>query len=240
MQYEPEDASSSIYSLQNAAVSITVTAAPVPATPVISPASGSYAMYQRVTITDATPGAVIYYTTDGTDPSTWSSLYTGPFFIFSGTLKAIALADGDGPSPIAMATYTEVFGNSVPLLSGLSPAFIASGSPAFTLTVNGAGFLSGSAVYWGTTALATQFVSLTQLTAAVPASAIAAAGTATVTVQTPAPDGGTSNTMELEIDSPAGAAPPVFAAPSAIVAPVPPPATKSRCHRRLQMFRQAA
>jgi hypothetical protein len=218
VQYEPEDASSSIYSLQNAAVSIAVTAAPTPATPVISPASGAYTIYQRVTITDATPGAVIYYTTDGTDPSTWSPLYTEPLFISFGTLKAIALADGDGPSPIATATYTQVIGNAVPLLSGLSPTFIAAGSPAFTLTVNGTGFVTKSTVYWGTTALATQFVSPTQLTAAVPASVITAAGTATVTVQTPAPRGGTSNAMQLEIDSPAGGASPVFAAPSATVA----------------------
>jgi hypothetical protein len=47
---------------------------------------------------------------------------------------------------------------------------------------------------------------------------ITAAGTATVTVQTPAPRGGTSNAMQLEIDSPAGGASPVFAAPSATVA----------------------
>jgi hypothetical protein len=40
------------------------------AAPVISPASGTYSAAQTITITDATPGATIYYTLDGSTPTT--------------------------------------------------------------------------------------------------------------------------------------------------------------------------
>ncbi len=71
---------------------------------------------------------------------------------------------------------------AAPVISSLSPSSALEGGPAFTLTVNGTGFLSGAVVHWNASALATSFVSATQLTAQVPASLIAAPGTATVTV----------------------------------------------------------
>jgi hypothetical protein len=71
----------------------------------------------------------------------------------------------------------------------------------FTLTVNGSGFITGSTVYWGTSALTTTYVSATQLTAQVPAADIAAVGTIAITVQTPTPGGGTSNAWQFEVDS---------------------------------------
>jgi uncharacterized protein (TIGR03437 family) len=59
------------------------------------------------------------------------------------------------------------------------------GSPAFTITVNGSGFVSGATVQWNASPLTTGFVNSTQLTAQVPASDIAAAGSASVTVLNP-------------------------------------------------------
>lgn len=77
------------------------------ATPVITPPSGTYTTSQTVSITDATPGASIYYTTDGTAPATSSALYTAPFQITrSESIKAIAVAPGFSQSDIAAATYT--------------------------------------------------------------------------------------------------------------------------------------
>ena len=101
----------------------------------------------------------------------------------------------------------------------MSPAFTSAGSAAFTLTVNGLGFASNSAVYWGTTALTTQYVSATQLTAQVPATNIAIAGTTTITVQTPAPGAGTSNSLQFEVDSAGSGAvtPPSFTTLTATV-----------------------
>jgi hypothetical protein len=77
------------------------------ATPVISPASGIYPPNQPVTITDATSGAVIYYTTNGTTPTTSSTKYSTPIVVTATeTIKAIAIAPGDLASSVASATYT--------------------------------------------------------------------------------------------------------------------------------------
>ncbi len=93
--------------------------------------------------------------------------------------------------------------NPVPLIDNpLVPASAAPGGPGFTLTVNGTGFVSGSVVNWNGTALATTFKSSSQLTATVPASDIAAAGTASVTVNSPTPGGGTSNVEFFPIRQP--------------------------------------
>ncbi|HLI04857.1 MAG TPA: IPT/TIG domain-containing protein, partial [Terracidiphilus sp.] len=107
----------------------------------------------------------------------------------------------------------------VPAISAISPAFVSAGAAAFTLTVNGSGFVSSSTIEWGSTALTTTFVSSTQLTAQVPASAVAAAGIYAVTVQTPAPGGGTSNALQFEVDSPGSDGEPVFTTLTATVTP---------------------
>lgn len=74
--------------------------------PVFDPAGGTYDADQTVTITCATAGATIYYTLDGTDPTTASEEYTTPIAITATTtLKAIA-SDGTNTSTITEATYT--------------------------------------------------------------------------------------------------------------------------------------
>ena len=77
------------------------------ATPTFSPAAGTYAAAQSVTISDTTPGAVIYYTTDGTQPTTSSSVYSAPIPVSSTeTFSAMATATGFSNSPVATALYT--------------------------------------------------------------------------------------------------------------------------------------
>ena len=90
--------------------------------------------------------------------------------------------------------------NSVPIINQpLVPDAAAPGGAAFTLTVNGTGFVSGSTVYWNGSPRTTAFVSGRQLTAAINAVDIAVAGTASVTVLNPAPGGGRSNLVFFSV-----------------------------------------
>src|ERR1700730_661820 len=93
--------------------------------------------------------------------------------------------------------------NPIPLLNDpLVPTSAAPGGPGFTLTVNGAGFVSGAIVNWNGSPRTTNFVSGSQLTATIPASDIAAPGTASISVHNPAPGGGTSNVEFFGVSSP--------------------------------------
>jgi chitobiase/beta-hexosaminidase-like protein len=79
---------------------------PLTATPLITPGSGTYSSAQTVSITDTTPNASIYYTTDGTAPAMSSTLYTSPIQVSrSETIEAIAIAPGLAQSDKAIATY---------------------------------------------------------------------------------------------------------------------------------------
>jgi Bacterial Ig-like domain (group 3)/Chitobiase/beta-hexosaminidase C-terminal domain len=78
------------------------------AQPIISLPSGTYTGPQMVMITDATPGAVIYYTTNGTTPSRSSAVYSSGSPIMatsSQTIKALAVATGYSTSPEAVCVY---------------------------------------------------------------------------------------------------------------------------------------
>lgn len=80
---------------------------PPAATPTFSSATGTYTAVQSVTISDSTPGASIYFTTDGTTPTINSTRYTTPVTVAtSGTLNAIAIANGYSVSAIGTAIYT--------------------------------------------------------------------------------------------------------------------------------------
>jgi hypothetical protein len=80
---------------------------PTAATPSFSVATGTYAAAQTVTINDATAGATIYYTTNGTAPTTSSTQYTAPVTVSSTeTLMAAAIAPGYLLSAVASASYT--------------------------------------------------------------------------------------------------------------------------------------
>jgi hypothetical protein len=76
------------------------------ATPVFSVAAGTYTTRQVVTLSDATSGAKIYYTTDGSGPSTSSLCYNGPISVSSSqTIEAIAVEAGYTSSGLARADY---------------------------------------------------------------------------------------------------------------------------------------
>ena len=86
-----------------------------------------------------------------------------------------------------------------PALSSLSPGSTIVGASAFTLTLNGSGFVSSSVVRWNGANRTTTFVNSSQLRAAIPASDVASAGTAAVTVFSPPPGGGTSGSLPFSV-----------------------------------------
>lgn len=89
------------------ALSGTVDALPMAATPTFSPVAGTYMSEQSVTISCETANAAIYYTLDGSDPTENSTLYSAPITVSeTTTIKAIAVASGYDNSTIAEATYT--------------------------------------------------------------------------------------------------------------------------------------
>jgi len=111
-------------------------------------------------------------------------------------------APGGGTSGSAAFTISNPGGNPVPSVTTISPASAAAGSPAFTLTVNGSGFVAGSVVQWNGSTRTTSYVSSTQLTAAIAAADVASPGAAAVTVFNPAPGGGTSGGAAFTVTAP--------------------------------------
>src|ERR1022692_3866862 len=93
--------------------------------------------------------------------------------------------------------------NPSPLIDlPLVPSSAIPGGPGFTLTLNGAGFVSSSVVNWNGHARTTQFVSKTRLTAVIPATDIATAGTGWVTVTNPGAANPTSNVAFFSVVTP--------------------------------------
>ena len=91
----------------NVALSGSVTSMPVVATPTFSLDGGSFLSAQTVSISCTTEGATIYYTTNGTDPTTSSTVYSSPLNITTTTtLKAMAAKAGHQNSAIDSVTYS--------------------------------------------------------------------------------------------------------------------------------------
>jgi len=93
----------------SASYTITVASLPATATPAFSLSPGAFNTAQTVSISDSTPSSQIFFTTDGTTPTTASSQYLGPILVdFSQTINAIAVAPGFRSSAVATAAYTLV------------------------------------------------------------------------------------------------------------------------------------
>ncbi len=114
------------------------------------------------------------------------------------TVRAASVADSAKAAVAAVNIMTTV-NNPIPTISVLSPSVTTAGEPAFTLTVVGLNFVSSSVVGWNGSDRPTAFISASQVSAQIPASDIAAAGTAAITVFNPAPGGGASNSLTFTI-----------------------------------------
>jgi Chitobiase/beta-hexosaminidase C-terminal domain len=134
-------------------------------TPTISPAGGTYTTAQSVTISDTTSGTTIYYTTNGTTPTTSSTKYTGPITVsVSETLEAIAVETGHSNSAVAVASFS--IGTVLP-----APTFsLAAGTYASPQSVTISDGTAGTTIYY-TTNGATPTTSSTKYTGAITVSA---------------------------------------------------------------------
>jgi hypothetical protein len=123
-------------------------------TPVISPASGIYPAAQLVTITDATAGAVIYYTTDGSAPgtSTTAVKYAGPFVVSATeTVQAVAELSGAPNSNVVLASYQFI---NAPTVLAVPASAVSTPNATLNALVNTYG-MSGSYYFvYGTSASA--------------------------------------------------------------------------------------
>ena len=106
------------------------------ALPLISPNGGTFTNAVTVTLSDSVAGATLYYTLDGTTPTTNSLLYTGPFVLTQNAgVQAVAVMPGSPNSSVAEATFisSEKVGRGTGLLGQYYPNTSASspfvGSP---------------------------------------------------------------------------------------------------------------
>jgi len=117
-----------------------------------------------------------------------------------GTFPVVITNPSPGGGASAPSNFT--VNNAVPAITTVNAGgnSHSPGGAAFTLTVNGTNFVSTSVVKFNGKTEPTTFVSATQITAAIPASDVASAGTAAVTVNNPSPGGGPSNISNFTID----------------------------------------
>ncbi|MGD0938418.1 MAG: chitobiase/beta-hexosaminidase C-terminal domain-containing protein [Terracidiphilus sp.] len=129
--------------MASAAYTISLPALPAPT---LSPAAGTYTTSQSVTISDAISGATIYYTTDGTTPTTSSAIYSGPITVSATeTLEAIAVETGYTTSAVSTAVFTI----GTPALP--APTFLpAAGTYTTSQTVTISDATAGATIYYTT------------------------------------------------------------------------------------------
>lgn len=117
------------------------------ATPTFNPTAGTYTSAQSVTLSCATTGATIRYTTNGSEPTSSSPVYSSAITVSSATtIKAKAFKDGMTASAVATASYTitsppdpdpDPTPTGYPILEGANCRWIPDSAGGLTIRVNG-------------------------------------------------------------------------------------------------------
>ena len=161
------------------------------------------------TVTSFSPSGVVAGSGAFTLTVNGTNFATGSYIKWNGSARTTAFVSATKLTAAILATDVATAGNypitvvnssgkaspavmfavtpAASVLTSISPNDMPAGSPGFTLSVNGAGFTSGTAgsiLYWNSTKLPTTFASTTKLTASVPAADVATAGSASITVKT--------------------------------------------------------
>lgn len=128
----------------------------------------------------------------------------GQLYLVGADLVSPVPTSTTAPIPLATPPAPPAPGPLTPVIANLNPGSALTGSPDLTITVNGTNFLSSSVVDFNGSALATTFVSATQLQATVPAAQIVSAGASVITVVNPPANGGTSEPVTFYTGTTAG------------------------------------
>ncbi len=181
--------------------------APAPALTSLAPATataGGADFTLTVNGANFLPGAIVQ----------WNGTARSTSYLSVTQLTAVITADdilAPGVAPVTVVNpapsnavsnalpFTVTGNNPLPVLTSVSPGARTAGSSAFPLTVTGAAFVPGSVVQWNGQSRTTTYGGRTQLTASITAADIAVAGTATVTVFTPTPGGGSTASVPFYI-----------------------------------------
>src|SRR3990172_9512937 len=164
-------------------------------------------------VTAGSPGFVLQVSGNNFVPGSvvrWNGADRGTTFVsvtqLDASVMSVDLAT-PGTMPVTVSNPDGSLSNEMvfevrapqPAVIGLSPSWEVVGGPSFTLTVDGSNFVSGAKVRWKGSDRATSFISSTEVKAAIFSADIATAGTASVTVYSPPPGGGTSNAIGFDI-----------------------------------------
>lgn len=182
---------------------------PAPTLASLSPASiaaGSAPFTLAVNGTNFAPGAVVIWQgsprqTTFVSNTQVTAQITAADVATQGPASVTVVNPAPGGGASNALTFTVNPPNPVPVLTSLSPNTAGVGGPAFTLTVNGSGFVPESVVNWQGSPRPTTFSGATKLFAQIPASDLTSIGSVGVTVVTPAPGGGLSNSLQFTISA---------------------------------------
>jgi hypothetical protein len=123
-------------------------------------------------------------------------------FLNAGSAEITVSNPGPGGGTSAASSFTvKDPDNPLPNISSIYPNAATAGGVGFSLTVYGSGFVSSSTVQWNGNSRNTTFLNAAQLVAVIPQNDLASAGTALITVASPAPGGGVSNAQAFIIRS---------------------------------------